>query len=80
MVPYSDDIRGLIPGKIQYKWQVITYSTAQKNDKCYVLLESEWFNEESDFMLDYEENMKKGYDIINCFCTKEVIVKRNILT
>lgn len=80
MESYGDDIRSVDPGTIQYKWQVITYSAMQTDDKCYVLLESRWFNNESDCMLDYEEKMMNGYDIIDCFCTKDVIVRRNILT
>lgn len=72
MESYGDDIRSVDPGTIQYKWQVITYSAMQTDDKCYVLLESRWFNN--------EEKMKNGYDIIDCFCTKDVIVRRNILT
>lgn len=44
-----------------------------------MLLEFEWFNKKFDCMLNYEENMKKGYDIVDCFFLKEVIVRRKIL-
>lgn len=80
MEPESDDMRKLAPGTIQYKWQVIIYSSVNQDDECSVLLESEWFNKKSDCMLNYEENMKKGYDIVDCFSSKEVIVRRKILT
>lgn len=57
MEPESDDVRKLAPGTIQYKWQVITYSSVNQDDKCSLLLESKWFNKKSDCLLNYEEDM-----------------------
>lgn len=63
----------------QYKWVILAWSTLNKDEKKWILQESDWFDKKNDCVNNFKEKTKRGYDIVDSWGYEEYIIKRKIL-